>query len=207
MHPSSDGRFSVVRFTAPTDGNYTLDVTFTHIHSCALKSGAYIVYNDLMMLWEINLDGLGDSKSFKSNDSGVSVRANEPIDFIVGVGLDNIYNCDMTLARVDIHLLKNSTIETQTNINPTNTNPTNTNPTNTNPTNEVPMNENQMKLPVGIVVSLVISAILFYVYYRYRKNKQNNNRNLNIFKGPSGHVEEQSGAMHSDNEVVEQTQL
>ncbi|PKC12417.1 hypothetical protein RhiirA5_411856 [Rhizophagus irregularis] len=105
MHPGNDGRFSVVRFTAPKDGNYVLDTTFTHIHSCALHSGVYIVYNNLT-LWEIGLAGPGDSKSFKTTDS-ITVRANEPIDFIVGVGLDNSFACDMTLARVDIHLLEN----------------------------------------------------------------------------------------------------
>ncbi|CAB4435023.1 unnamed protein product [Rhizophagus irregularis] len=52
------------------------------------------------------LAGPGDSKSFKTTDS-ITVRANEPIDFIVGVGLDNSFACDMTLARVDIHLLEN----------------------------------------------------------------------------------------------------
>ncbi|PKC67753.1 hypothetical protein RhiirA1_458026 [Rhizophagus irregularis] len=42
------------------------------------------------------------------NDAdSITVRANEPIDFIVGVGLDNSFACDMTLARVDIHLLEN----------------------------------------------------------------------------------------------------
>ena len=60
-----------------------------------------------MMLWEINLDGLGDSKSFKSIDSGIIVRANEHFDFIVGVGLDNVFNYDMVLTRVDIYLLEN----------------------------------------------------------------------------------------------------
>ncbi|PKY47903.1 hypothetical protein RhiirA4_403938, partial [Rhizophagus irregularis] len=32
-------------------------------------------------LWEIGLAGPGDSKSFKTTDS-ITVRANEPIDFI-----------------------------------------------------------------------------------------------------------------------------
>ncbi|RGB31848.1 hypothetical protein C1646_707988 [Rhizophagus diaphanus] len=105
MHPGDDGRYSVIRFTAPKDGNYALNATFTHIHNCAKHSGVYVVYNNLMALWEIDLVGPGDSKSFKTDDSGITVRAHEPIDFIVGVGLDNIFNCDMTLARVDIHLL------------------------------------------------------------------------------------------------------
>ncbi|PKY51945.1 hypothetical protein RhiirA4_469282 [Rhizophagus irregularis] len=168
MHPGNDGRFSVVRFTAPTDGNYALDVTFTHIHNCSSNTGVYIVYNNL-----IELAGVGDSKSlFKSIDA---VKSNESIDFIVGVGLDNIFNCDLILSRVDVRLLENSTKET---------------PTNTSLTSLT--NENKTKDPViagsiGIILGLVISAILFYVYYRYRKNKQNINT---------------PGAMNSDHEVV-----
>ncbi|RIA91039.1 hypothetical protein C1645_737433 [Glomus cerebriforme] len=152
MHPGKDGRFSVVRFTAPTDGNYALDVTFTHILSCSSNTGVYIVYNNLVTLWEIELAGVGDSKSFKSIDA---VKSNESIDFIVGVGLDNIFNCDLTLSRVDVRLLDNSTNETQTNKS----------------TTKVPV----IAGSIGIILGLVIVAILFYVYYRYRKNKQNIN--------------------------------
>ncbi|PKY58190.1 hypothetical protein RhiirA4_479888 [Rhizophagus irregularis] len=96
MHPSDDGRFSVVRFTAPKDENYVLDATFAHIDTCALHTGVYIIYNNLVTLWEIDLAGPEDSKSFKTT---ISVKAIEPIDFIVGVGLDNNYVCDTTLAR------------------------------------------------------------------------------------------------------------
>jgi hypothetical protein len=69
MHPADDGRFSVVRFTAPKDGNYVISATFTHrdVSVCVNHSGAYIVYNNLMTLWEIDLAGSRDSKSFKNN--------------------------------------------------------------------------------------------------------------------------------------------
>jgi hypothetical protein len=69
MHPGDDGRFSVVRFTAPKDGNYVISATFTHrdVSVCVNHSGAYIVYNNLMTLWEIDLAGSRDSKSFKNN--------------------------------------------------------------------------------------------------------------------------------------------
>jgi hypothetical protein len=146
MHPGDDGRFSVVRFTAPTDGNYALDVTFTHIHICSQYiqySAAYVIYNDFMTLWEIELAGPGDSKSFKSTDSGITVKSNEHIDFIVGVGTDNVYNCDMTLARVDIHLLENS------------------------------IKDPVIAGLIGFVLGLIISSILFYGCYRYYKNRRN----------------------------------
>jgi hypothetical protein len=141
MHPADDGRFSVVRFTAPKDGNYILDATFTRIqNNCARHSGAYIVYNNLMVLWEIDLAGPRDSRSFITTNSGITVRANEHIDFIVGVGLDNIYECDMTLARVDIQLL------------------------------EDPIEFPAIAGSIGFVLGVIITTIFFYIYYRYRRN-------------------------------------
>ncbi|GES74961.1 PEP-CTERM sorting domain-containing protein [Rhizophagus clarus] len=113
MHPDDNGSFSVVRFTAPKDGNYVLDVIFTHIEDCAQHSGVYITHNNVTTLWEIDLDGPEDSKSFKTTDSGILIRANEHIDFIVGVGLDNSFVCDMTLAQLNIHLLENQENQTE----------------------------------------------------------------------------------------------
>ncbi|GES73417.1 hypothetical protein GLOIN_2v1715372 [Rhizophagus clarus] len=106
-----------------------------------------------MTLWEVDLAGPRDSKSFKTTNSGITVRANEHIDFIVGVGLDNIYNCDMTSARVDIQLLDTL--------------------------------ENQPGFPIitgsiGFVLGIIISAILFHIYYRYRENRRNVNADYQV---------------------------
>ncbi|GBB94908.1 hypothetical protein RclHR1_02440002 [Rhizophagus clarus] len=152
MHPGDDGRFSVVRFTAPKDGNYVISATFTHIDECASHSGAYIVHNNLVTLWEANLAGQRDSKSFKTTDSGITVRANEPIDFIVGVGLDNSFGCDMTSARVDIHLL------------------------------DTLVNQPGFPIitgSIGFVLGIIISAILSHIYYRYRENRRNGYQAIN----------------------------
>ncbi|CAG8698651.1 14140_t:CDS:2, partial [Racocetra persica] len=88
MHPSYDGKFSVARFTAPTNGNYILSVMFTHVddHANFIHTGGYIVYNNSLTLWETDLFGIGDFKSYKST---ITVRENETIDFIIGNGLDN----------------------------------------------------------------------------------------------------------------------
>ncbi|RHZ76402.1 hypothetical protein Glove_198g30 [Diversispora epigaea] len=175
MHPSEVFSFSVVRFTAPTNGYYSLDVTFTHIDVKAIDrhTGVYIVYNNLMVLWETDLIGIGDSNSFKSVDSGVAVKANETIDFIVGSGLDGLFLNDMTLANVDIRLL---VATSTTGILPTNTNPTNEIlSTNTDSTNG-----NLIPIIIGSFgasLSLVIAVILIYVYYRHRKNKEYQQRN------------------------------
>ncbi|CAB5395609.1 unnamed protein product [Rhizophagus irregularis] len=146
MHPGDDGRFSVVRFIAPEDGNYVLDATFTHApYTCTgtQHSGAYIVYNNSMALWEIDLAGAGYSKSFKTTNSGITVRANEHVDFIVGVGIDNKFDCDLTFARVDIQLLENP---------------------------EFPVPAITGSTGFGFVLGVVITTILFYIYYRYRRN-------------------------------------
>ena len=75
MHLSDDGKFSVVKFTAPTNRNYSLDATFTQIlYNCVQNSEVYIVYNDLVKLWEMELSGPRNSRSFKSTDGGVAVK-------------------------------------------------------------------------------------------------------------------------------------
>jgi hypothetical protein len=148
MQPSDDGRFSVVRFTAPKDGNYVLDATFTHVHKYANHTGVYIVYNNLVTLWEIDLAGFGDTRSFKTTYSGITVRANEPIDFIVGIGLDNTFRYDTTLAHVDIYLL--DSLENQPGFS-------------------------IISGSIGFVLGIIISAILFYIYYRYRESRRNAN--------------------------------
>jgi hypothetical protein len=154
MHPGDNGSFSVVRFTAPKDGNYVLDVNFTHIEDCARHSGAYIIYNNVTALWEIDLYGPEDSKSFKTTDSGIPIRANEHIDFISGVGLDNSFACDMTLTQLDIHLLENQTNQT-----------------------EFPIIVGLIGLGFALVIAVI--AILFYFYYRYRENRRNDYQAIN----------------------------
>ncbi|GBC42301.2 hypothetical protein GLOIN_2v1715372 [Rhizophagus irregularis DAOM 181602=DAOM 197198] len=128
--------------------SHGLHATFTHIDTSASHTGVYIIYNNLITLWETGLAGPEDSKSFKTTDKGISVKADEPIDFIVGVGLDNVYYFDMTFTRVDIHLLD--------------------------------LLENQPGFPIitgsiGFVLGIIISAILFHIYYRYRENRRNAN--------------------------------
>ncbi|CAG8503361.1 7607_t:CDS:2 [Diversispora eburnea] len=119
MHPNTDSGSSVVRFTAPTNGNYSLDVTFQHVDDTATNrhTGVYIIHNDFEILWETDLNGVGYSDSFKSIDSGIVVKERETIDFIVSKGLDGTSSYDMTFARVDIQLVATSTNE----ILPTNT--------------------------------------------------------------------------------------
>ncbi|CAG8623631.1 11338_t:CDS:1 [Diversispora eburnea] len=168
MHPSSLGVFSIARFTAPTNGNYSLNVAFAHVDGRATNrhSGGYIVYNNLEMLWETDLVDIRDSDSYKSIESGITVRENETIDFIVGLGLDGTDFYDMTFAQVDIHLLL-ATLTTG--ILPTSMIPTNTTAT-TNSTNG-----NKVRVIIGSLgtsLSLIVAVILVYVYYRHRKNKE-----------------------------------
>jgi hypothetical protein len=115
----------------------------------------------------MELSGPGNSRSFKSTDGGVAVKSNETIDFIVGTGLDRVFDCDMVLARVDINLLGDSAKGIQTSITSINT----TNKYQTNDQTKVSVTAGS----IGAVLGLVVSTILFYVYYRYRK-KQNINR-------------------------------
>ncbi|CAG8568728.1 10149_t:CDS:2, partial [Diversispora eburnea] len=93
MYLNIDAIFSVVRFTAPMNGNYSLDVTFTHV------------------------DDNATTRHTGSIDSGVAVRPS----ISLAVASDNLFNNKMTLVRVDIRLLgTNSTTESSINTNPAN---------------------------------------------------------------------------------------
>ncbi|CAG8542953.1 7096_t:CDS:2, partial [Dentiscutata heterogama] len=112
MHPDDlVGTPSVVRFTAPKDGNYTLSLKFTHVDdhvNNSRRTGVYIMHNDRDSLWQEELVGLGASKSYNSPDGGINIKTNDTIDFIVGQSLiGNVFeniNFVTTLVAADINL-------------------------------------------------------------------------------------------------------
>ncbi|CAG8723290.1 21875_t:CDS:1, partial [Racocetra persica] len=116
MHPGNDGRFSVARYTAPIDGNYSVTAIFSHIdidsNATYASTGVYILYNNLNKLFDDIIYGIKGTTFFKS-DGSINLKANDTIDFIVGVGPDKTYNYDMTNVNAYIYLSQYCTIECQ----------------------------------------------------------------------------------------------
>ncbi|CAG8839318.1 30825_t:CDS:1, partial [Gigaspora margarita] len=112
MSPEYDGKYSVARFTAPMDGIYSLTATFIHIcidsNVINAHTNGQIIHNDLDSLFYTDIFGMGDAKLYNS-DKSINLKANDTIDFIVGVGSDNFLG-DMTNVNAYIRLLqKNAT--------------------------------------------------------------------------------------------------
>ncbi|CAG8739392.1 hypothetical protein C2G38_2149324 [Gigaspora rosea] len=189
MHPHGTvGSPSVARFTAPNDGFYTLSLKATHAddHANNSRTGIYIIHNNLEILWEGELFGIGASKSYNSPKDGINIKPNETIDFIVGQGLtgnivDNI-NFVTTLITADVNLLTNNTTTKQ--------------PNSKNQSNQSsqPSQSNDQVLIIALETALgiIIIAIILYFFYRYckkRKHKKDayGSTNKIEFLGNSGH--------------------
>ncbi|CAG8708544.1 13618_t:CDS:1 [Dentiscutata heterogama] len=161
LHPGDDGRFAVVRFIAPLDGNYTLKVSFSHVinnysTSSSSETGGYIIHNNRIMLWETDIIGVGNTKTFTSPGYGIHIKENDTIDFIVGIGQDNSIEFEMTMTNVEINLLPEIKNSTTTRMNQTNTN----------------HNVLMIAISLGAVLGFVICTIVAYFGYLYFKKRK-----------------------------------
>ncbi|CAG8751628.1 3360_t:CDS:2 [Dentiscutata erythropus] len=96
MQSGNDSRFSVARYTTPIDGIYNITATFTRIdidsNTTNASTGVYIIYKNYQ-LFVNNIYGMRGATLFNTS---INLKANEVIDFIVGVGPDKIDKYDMT---------------------------------------------------------------------------------------------------------------
>ncbi|CAG8767531.1 5580_t:CDS:1 [Dentiscutata erythropus] len=172
MHPDNGvGTPSVIRFTAPNNGNYSLSLTFTHVddHASNSRTGLYIIYNNLETLWEEELFGIGAAKSYSSSNGGIYIKTNETIDFIVGQGLTgnvvNNINFVTTLITANINLLANDTTTNQLNS-------ANQSSQSSQPSQSSQSNAKVTNFALGTVLGFIISAIIMYFLYRYYKKRK-----------------------------------
>jgi hypothetical protein len=106
LHPSSlSDRFSVVQWTAPTDGLFSLDAEFQRFEQVEGMNSNYFVLKDGLLL----PGGSGLLVGFNNpaskahyTDSSLFLNAGETIDFAVGYGLDGTSNTDGTILQATI---------------------------------------------------------------------------------------------------------
>lgn len=95
MHPGPEGQNSVVRWTAPANGQYAVKVTFSGLDfEGPTTTDVAVLHNDTQ-LYSSNVDGSGPS-SDQFYSGTVSVLAGGTIDFTVGYGTDGNYGFDST---------------------------------------------------------------------------------------------------------------
>jgi len=88
FHPGPNGEFAVVRYTAPSSGEFLIDATFRRDDTGA--AGIYVLV-DGETLYGSLLDSQTEVSRYLSL---MDLAAGSTVDFVVGVGPDGIYNGD-----------------------------------------------------------------------------------------------------------------
>ncbi|MCY2992156.1 MAG: glycoside hydrolase family 2 [Planctomycetota bacterium] len=98
LHPGPAGEFCVVRWTAPSDGKYSLSAKFSSIAEKA-TTDVHVLHNGKPIFDSlINLEGHGREAPFAAD---ASVKSGDTIDFAVGWGNGN-YGADSTGIEISI---------------------------------------------------------------------------------------------------------
>lgn len=84
FHPGSDDTYTVIRWTAPSNGKCMITAAFEHIDENGGSSYVYIKHNDVV-LYEIEVTGYLVPQSY-SSASAVTTSQGDTIDFIMGCG-------------------------------------------------------------------------------------------------------------------------
>lgn len=93
LHPGESGDFSVIRFTVPAGGQYTVDATFTGLSDAPATTDVHVLQDGSSLFdGSINLSGQGNSAHFSST---LILPASATLDFVVGWGNGN-YSSDTT---------------------------------------------------------------------------------------------------------------
>jgi hypothetical protein len=88
LHPGNDGRFSIVRWTAPQAGSFRVEATFTR--DDAGMTDAHVLKNQLAL----HAAALDASHPVSSFSQTVVLAAGDHLDFAVGFGADGTFNGD-----------------------------------------------------------------------------------------------------------------
>jgi hypothetical protein len=93
FHPGPNGQFSVVRFVAPTAGDYSLQSSFTGLDFVGPTTTDVHVLRNGVSLFDGVISAFGSGPSFATSQR---LSAGDTIDFKVGVGSDGTFAFDTT---------------------------------------------------------------------------------------------------------------
>jgi concanavalin A-like lectin/glucanase superfamily protein len=103
LHPGLSGKFSVLRWTAPSSGSFLVAGLFQGIDTRNTTSDVHVLEDSSTSLLSANINGFGDQSAFNFTSD---LAAGETLDFVVGWGNGN-YNADSTGLAVTITLAGN----------------------------------------------------------------------------------------------------
>jgi hypothetical protein len=103
LHPGSENQYSVIQFTAPVAGSYSIGGEFMGIATAGTTSDAHILLSGSTSVFSQEITGLGASSAHSFNLIE-SLSAGETVDFAVGFGDNNNYNSDSTGLQANMSL-------------------------------------------------------------------------------------------------------
>lgn len=95
FHPGPSGQYSIVRWTAPEAGNYSLATTFAGADYIGQTTTDVHVLHNSTSIFNDLINGFGES-SAKSFTSTLQLMAGDTIDFAVGFGSNGHFYYDST---------------------------------------------------------------------------------------------------------------
>jgi hypothetical protein len=104
LEASNDGRYAVVRFTAPASGRYRISARFEGVHFERSTTDVRVMHGG-RTLFSADIDGYGGDPAFHpvegSNPAAdyagtVDLERGDTIDFAVGYGQNRTHFCDTT---------------------------------------------------------------------------------------------------------------
>lgn len=95
MHPGPEGQYAIVRFTAPSDGTYSIEASFWGQDSVGPTSTDVHVRTAAGDLFTGVVQGFG-AASLQSHSGSVVLTAGQTLDFTVGYGPNASYGYDST---------------------------------------------------------------------------------------------------------------
>ena len=94
LHPGPSDQYSIVRFTAPAAGSYSISGSFSGLDSVGpTTTDVHILQNGSTSLFSNNVSAFGAGPAFSVTPT---LNAGDTIDFAVGYGSNNNYNNDST---------------------------------------------------------------------------------------------------------------
>ena len=99
LHPGRQYEISVLRWTAPNAGRYTIKGYFEGVDEQPTSTGVGVTYNSKVYLFTADINSFGEKMPFSTTQE---VAAGDTIDFFVDLGRDGRFEADSTALSVTI---------------------------------------------------------------------------------------------------------
>lgn len=96
FHPGPNNEFSIIRFTAPTTGLYTLNAGFTPVTTNGTTTDVHILNNGTSLFSGLVTGTYNAPKSAPSFSNNLNLNSGDIVDFAVGYGTNKNFSSDST---------------------------------------------------------------------------------------------------------------